>query len=383
MAHRDIPKTAVWADEIPVAIDNCKLFVLVFTPNANTSKFVFKEVTYADDINKPILNFRIEDFTPAPKYRLYLNTVQAMDAFSPLFETHLFELIAVVRSLLPGAPALPTPAQRIEALPRQTLPSPRTETGKVAEPAVGATRMREKDGMIEVYIPAGEFIMGSSDGDDHEKPPHKVILDDFWIDQTPVTNAMFTRFLGERGNQAEDRADWYYPEFGRIKQVKGVWRVEDNFEQHPVVSVSWYGAHAYAQWVGAKLPTEAQWEKAARGTDRRNYPWGNTKPDSTLANYNQNVGTTTPVGSYPAGSSPYRLLDLAGNAWEWCADWYGGDYYAKSPPRNPQGPASGKGHVVRGGSWFNKGGYLRAAFRDRFNPIDCVVVLGFRCCRPA
>ena len=141
---------------------------------------------------------------------------------------------------------------------------------------------------------------------------------------------------------------------------------------------------AYCQWLSEKteqnwrLPTEAEWEKAARGTDGRVYPWGNRRPDKKLCNYNRNVKDTTPVGRYPDGASPYGALDMAGNVWEWVADWYGSDYYARSPKRNPQGPDSGRYRVLCGGSWDGIDGLVRAALRGGGIPDGRNGDVGFR-----
>lgn len=192
-----------------------------------------------------------------------------------------------------------------------------------------AKQVSDKDGMTLLYVPAGEFTMGNNDGARDEQPIHTVYLDAYWIDQTEVTNAMFKRFVDATRYQtdAEKRgsgvaldltkklwsdtqgADWQHPR-GPNSNLSGL-------DDHPVVQVSWNDATAYCQWAGGDLPTEAQWEKAARGTDGRIYPWGNQAPDKTRLNDNIEVGDTTQVGNYPTGVSPYGALDMAGNVWEW------------------------------------------------------------------
>jgi len=280
------------------------------------------------------------------------------------------------------------------------------------------TKIRETDGMVMVYIPAGEFEMGYHgfwwekpyrrlNYHDYETPKHKVYLDDYWIDQTEVTVAMFRKFVVATGYQTTaEREGWGKPwirgpheEEWRI--VEGVdWQhplgpnshAEDN---HPVCQVSWEDAAAYCDWVGAKLPTEAQWEKAARGTDGRIYPWGN-QFDGNLLNYCDTQSPTSrshytdyddgyaifaPVGSYPDGASPYGVLDMAGNLWEWVFDWYDADYYQNSPDKNPLGPENGEDKTMRGGSWYDVT-WVLCVFRHQ-NPVtDRYSDVGFRCVVP-
>ncbi len=281
-----------------------------------------------------------------------------------------------------------------------TLPPTQTPTlSPTATPTlgIGSTMVSDKDGMSLLYVPAGNFLMGSSDSDSQaysgEKPQHTVYLDAFWIDKTEVTNAQFQKFEGATSYQTDaEKAGWsyVYTSGSGWNQISGAdWSHPrgpssgiSGTEVHPVVHVSWNDATAYCEWAGRHLPTEAEWEKAARGTDGRIYPWGNASPDSTLLNFNLSVGDTTEVGSYPSGASPYGALDMAGNVWEWVSDWHNASYYSNSPSANPQGPSSGDGRVLRGGSWGIKALYVRAAYRDRSIPdYGGSNVIGFRCVR--
>ena len=225
-----------------------------------------------------------------------------------------------------------------------------------------------KDGAEMVWVPAGEFLMGSTDdeGVRDERPQRKVYLDGYWMYKTEVTVAQYRKFC-----EATNREMPEAPEWG--------WK-----EDHPVVNVSWHDAVDYAKWAGASLPTEAQWEKAARGTDGRVFPWGNEWDAGACANsVSWSLKGTKPVGSCPAGASPYGCVDMAGNAWEWCADWYDEAYYGnEAPSRNPPGPASGGYRVLRGGSW-NCGdrGPFRCANRLLYRPCRRDDFGGFRCSR--
>ena len=221
-----------------------------------------------------------------------------------------------------------------------------------------------------VYVPAGEFIMGGDDIGDDERPQRKVYLGAFYIHKYEVTNAQYEVCVdaGACNPPSSNRSysrDSYY--------------ANSAYDDYPAIYVSWHDADAYCRWAGGRLPTEAEWEKAARGTDGRKYPWGNTWDTSKVNSWEARLRDTTAVGSYPAGASPYGVLDMAGNVGEWCQDWYDAEYYAISPQRDPQGPRSGQYRVVRGGSWEGEGGLVRAANRGRLVPDDRYHFVGFRC----
>jgi len=215
--------------------------------------------------------------------------------------------------------------------------------------------------MILICVPAGEFLMGSADADFNaspdEKPQHTVYLDAYWIDQTEVTNAQYALCVTD-------------------DSCPLIFGGEDNY---PVVGVIWQNAVDYCTWAGRQLPSEAQWEKAARGMDGRLYPWGNQPPDNSLLKYDSNGAVE--VGLYPAGASPYGALDMAGNVWEWTADWYDPYYYdSQEIWVNPIGPDSGNYRVLRSGSWPYESWNVRSADRYGDSPFIGDYTLGFRCC---
>lgn len=228
----------------------------------------------------------------------------------------------------------------------------------------GEIRINPKDGAEMVWVPAGEFTMGSASGDKNEKPVHKVrISRGFWLYRTEVTNAQYGRFLAADPGRRKPEF-WNDPRFNAPRQ--------------PVVGVSWDDAAAYCRWAGGRLPSEAEWEYAARGADGRKYPWGNQEPAATRAVFRQAARKAAPGGSCPEGKSWCGALDLAGNVWEWCADWYTEGYYRTSPLVDPKGPASGIDRIQRGGAWDVDAYVLRAAFRDSLAPGSRLSGTGFR-----
>jgi formylglycine-generating enzyme required for sulfatase activity len=271
---------------------------------------------------------------------------------------------------------------------------------------IGSKQISPKDGMWMVYVPQGNFQMGSDDGTDYEKPMHTVWLDAFWIDKTEVTNTQFEEFVRQSNYQTDaEVAGWSYVyDMASTKWLKvsgANWRHPrgpssnlDGLENHPVTYISWNDALAYCRWAGRRLPSEAEWEKAARGTDSRIYPWGNQRPDQYLLNFaDKNISLawadknmddgyafTSPVGNYPQGVSPYGALDMAGNVWEWVNDWYDPNYYQQQTFwSNPAGPSVKSGRVLRGGSWADSANVTRSSFRLAYYPMDWYAFYGFRC----
>lgn len=234
----------------------------------------------------------------------------------------------------------------------------------------GSEFVAAKDGSKMVLVPAGPFRMGSDKGDGDERPVHEVKVSAFLIDVNPVTNGQYKKFCDETGQAAPAPPNFDANYFlGKPR--------------YPVVNVSYHDARAYAKWAGRRLPTEAEWEKAARGTDERMYPWGNEPPtpSAALANFDGDAdgfAETSPVGSFPNGASPYGVLDMAGNVWQWVIDPYDSGFYRKSPPADPDGPASGSTVVLRGGAFTSKAGDVRSANRYSKDPDEIQRNAGFR-----
>jgi serine/threonine-protein kinase len=273
------------------------------------------------------------------------------------------------------------------------------------------------------YVPEGEFEMGSgflasfvlTNGRlftfPDQRPKHSVWVDAFLIDRTEVTVGMFRRFVEATGYRTSaEREGWGKPWTDGPKEAE--WPLvpgadwlhpqgpgSEAEDDHPVVQVSWEDAAAYCKWVGGRLPTEAEWEKAARGTDGRRFPWGNEFNGRFLnycdsrcpitrwrdSRYDDGYGRTAPVGSYPEGASPFGALDMAGNVWEWVYDWYDEDYYRDSPYRNPTGPTSGTDKAMRGGAWYDgePQAWVNCVIRHQNPPSDRYEDVGFRCVIPA
>jgi serine/threonine protein kinase len=241
-----------------------------------------------------------------------------------------------------------------------------------AELLAGSTAISPKDGMVMALIPDGFFTMGSDSGAFDERPEIKNLkIDSFWIDLTEVTNAMYVKCVHAGACQPPSKNSSY---------TRTSYYGNSQYDNFPVIYVSWDDANSYCSWADRRLPTEAEWERAARGNDKRDYPWGNQQPNSKLGNFDTAVGDTTAVGSYPDGKSFYGTLDMAGNVWEWVSDYYDPDYYAKSVAlRNPTGPSDGEQRIIRGGAWNSAYLLVKAINRNALSPTVQNYVAGFRC----
>ncbi|NSW52999.1 MAG: SUMF1/EgtB/PvdO family nonheme iron enzyme [Anaerolineae bacterium] len=274
---------------------------------------------------------------------------------------------ATITATATSAPATPTVASATPA------PMPTRTDAPTATATIPSMLVREQDGMEMVYISAGEFNMGYAGGEEDESYVHPVYLDAYWIDRFEVTNAQYQACVsaGEcslpNRNRSYLRTDYY---------------LSLSYADYPVIHINWHQAAAYCAWAGGRLPTEAEWEKAARGISDRIYPWGDEAPACTLANKGGCVGDTSQVGSFPDGASPYGVMDMAGNVWEWVADWYGADAYSQSMGENPPGPAVGTLRVIRGGSWGDGADQMRVSDRSWSDPDSRWGGSGVRCVVP-
>jgi formylglycine-generating enzyme required for sulfatase activity len=272
-------------------------------------------------------------------------------------------VVAVIGASAALLGCLPAPA------PPAATASPASIPSIAAAPSDTPAEIIDAKGVPMRLVPAGEFTMGSDVGSADEKPVHQVYLDAYYMDVYEVTNARYQACVSDGACGAPRAA---------ASSTRSPYYGDPRYDEYPVVNVMWGQARSYCRWREADLPTEAQWEKAARSTDARTYPWGEGI-DKSMANYDGS--DTAAVGSYEKGKSPYGLYDMAGNVWEWVSDRYAHIYYRKSPYKNPSGSISGLDHGLRGGSWNYGSNVARASFRNWDTTLTWYYSVGFRCAR--
>jgi serine/threonine-protein kinase len=295
----------------------------------------------------------------------------------------------VSREDIPGIGAEPSSTPTV-APTSTTLPTPTVTTSPQSQFPLVVTRTVKRGGVAvdQVLVPAGSFMMGSEEGEEDERPVYKVVLDAFWIDQTEVTNAQFASCVAQGVCQPPSVSSTY---------TRDQYYGNEEFADYPVIYISWFGASDFCGWAGGRLPTEAEWEYAARGPESLTYPWGNTFDGQRLNHCDMNCPfdfadhsvndryeDTAPVGSYADGMSWVGAHDMAGNVFEWVNDWYRRDYYgtltnANQATENPQGPVEGESRVFRGGAWFSNSYNARSSVRGYSQPDVRPNFLGFRC----
>jgi formylglycine-generating enzyme required for sulfatase activity len=295
-------------------------------------------------------------------------------------------LAVTLQTCLSGdATAIPPPATATDS----TLSPAATETEAslpLATPTALTTRIRTVDGMTMSFVPAGAFLMGGEGGDPNEQPPHRVFLEHYWIDQTEITNVKYALCVAVDACESPEQPG---------SETRNAYFGDVRYEDYPVIYVNWSMASAYCGWAEARLPTEAEWEKAARSADARIFPWGdewdvhsprrlnfsdtNDPHGGSDPTANDGFPETAPVASFEAGRSPYGLYDMAGNVWEWVADFFDPEYYQQGVALNPTGPLEGELRSVRGGSWVASQLVFRTFNRNGIHPSSAASGLGFRC----
>jgi formylglycine-generating enzyme required for sulfatase activity len=265
----------------------------------------------------------------------------------------------------------PTPTVVVPTATETSAPEETPTDDVTATPSLELT---DGKGVEMVLVPAGDFTMGSDRGLADEQPVHVVNLDTFYIDKYEITNKLYKDCV-DAGECSPPWQNYFFAE-----SPNRIYFGNPQFDNYPVVYVDWNMARAYCQWRGARLPSEAEWEKAARGEDGRTYSWGNDL-DCQKANYQNCVNRTSEVGIFEDGKSPYGAYDMTGNVWEWVADWYSQNYYSNSPKNDPVGPITGQSRVLRGGAWprFDVSAFHRSNFGPDYNTFD----IGFRCAMDA
>lgn len=364
----------LWGEEIVTAIENCKVLVVFISSSSIVSKFVYKEVQLASELEKDILPLRLEPVEMPRRLKFLLAGIQYLNLYEG---DDVRNISTVLRSLLRlGVSTVPP---EIATGPVQApAATPATRTGWHGEKLPAGMRRGPTEPVLiwdtgkrveveMVYVPPGDFFMGSNDPDapENEKPMHTHPMPyGYWIARQPVLSKHYLAFLRQTG----------------LHTVRLTTR--DRLEDVPATGLTWHDAAAFCRWAGLRLPTEAEWEKAARGIDGRKYPWGNQppSPDRCVTSEHPVYGgkCTAPVGSAPTGASPYGALDMAGNVWEWCADWYEEYAYRRYAKGDTTPRSHGAAKVDRGGSWDSPQSRCYGSHRGALHPDSMKESLGFR-----
>ena len=432
-----------WPHEIQKQLDSCDAFILIMTPRSFASEWVQSELQRAKRKLKPIfpllregdepwlsvestqyydvrkgnvpdarfysairhvvsrnedgaaIQMPTQDAKKSPRNRSSVGSpkirILALIAIIGAGATLLAVIIPLIWSgisqNIPSSSASDeTPASSVYS---PTEPGDAPATGISPNTSLDSANFTDPGGVEMRLVPEGEFTMGinadnglaecrkySSNCDrgnyEDEEPPHAVSLNAFYIDTYEVTNSLYAGCVDDGFCQLPTRTS---------SETRVSYFGNPEFDNFPVIFVDWNMANTFCYWRDARLPTEAEWEKAARGTDERTYPWGN-EVDESQANYNNSIGDTAEAGNYDSGISLYGVYDMAGNVWEWVADYYSYTYYQDSPFENPLGPGSGVEHVLRGGSWFDTADLIRTTVR-LMEPNLVDNNFGFRCARDA
>jgi formylglycine-generating enzyme required for sulfatase activity len=426
---------AQWPQELQKQLDSCSAFILIMSRHSYASEWVQSELQRAKRKLKPIFPLLLdgdepwlsvestqyydvrESVNPDPRFYSALKNVIAPIPTARTLQTpkgagikkpandssklKIGIVVAILLVFVGGAIWLssalsknsikPTEPAGISAIEKPSSEESTSIPEESVAPEMTASPQLISSGEDKMtLIPAGEFTMGRSAKDEFtscqelnqdcqlsafmdEEPVHQVLLDAFSIDKNEVTNALY--------KACEDQGACTAPQASNSNTQSNYYG-NPEFDNYPVIYVTWEQAKTYCEWRGVRLPTEAEWEKAARGSDERTYPWGE-KIDESFANFNYAVSDTTTVGSYGKGKSLYGVYDMAGNVWEWVADWYSDTYYGRSPAENPSGPASGEMRVLRGGSWGLVGVSVSTSYRYARDPAESSPDLGFRCAKDA
>jgi formylglycine-generating enzyme required for sulfatase activity len=399
---------ARWRSEIENALRNSQYVIVVLSPDSIVSEWVEREFLFSSNLKRKIiplmyrscevplnyvdLNYidvqgdnysrNLDELLKALDVGSTVSSLPASRAENPSakWKPQHLALIgggAILTAVLLGSflmrglfPLEPAPTERLTVT--ETIFTP-TVTAIPVSATPAPTEITDAQGVNMILVPEGKFILGSNIGNFNERPVQEVQLDAFYMDLYEVTNAAYQACV--------DTGECTPPGLNALGQYLTNYYDDPQYGDFPVVYVNWFQARSYCEWRGAQLPSEAQWEKAARGTDGFTYPWG---PYITCnrANFGGCINLTSAVGSFPEGASTYGVHDLAGNVWEWVADWYSDTYYQSSPfPSNPPGPAAGQFRVLRGGSFVDDENSQRSFYRHRELPENFNWNIGFRCAR--